>query len=242
MSRGIVYVLDCVDVELIGDVFNFIIWFEIYKFGKLFNLMINVGVIIVVLFFLGEMVYDKLEYLFFVFEKLIGKWFYIYEEVFCFEWQIVYWNRVFVYYLKEMNFFEVDVEEMLEVYLKQCVMEGIIEDIVLIGLIFVYDGYYLICWEQVILKDVVKFVKVLMLMCGMYNVLGKYVVFVGVLVKSGVFGGIMVLVFLSVRREQFFYNGCGIGIYGLVIDEYGNSLMGGMLLKYIVQEWEFSIF
>ncbi|WP_438870507.1 glutaminase [Pseudomonas sp. L1(2025)] len=52
----------------------------------------------------------------------------------------------------------------------------------------------------------------------------------------------MALVPPSARREQPFHNGCGIGIYGPAIDEYGNSLTGGMLLKHIAQEWELSIF
>lgn len=81
-----------------------------------------------------------------------------------------------------------------------------------------------------------------MLTCGMYNASGKYAAFVGVPAKSGVSGGIMALVPPSARREKPFPSGCGIGIYGPAIDEYGNSLTGGMLLKHMAQEWELSIF
>ena len=46
----------------------------------------------------------------------------------------------------------------------------------------------------------------------------------------------------SVKREQPFQHGCGIGIYGPAIDDYGNSMTGGMLLKHIAREWDLSIF
>ncbi|AEB61783.1 glutaminase [Bacillus amyloliquefaciens LL3] len=242
MNRGISYVLDRVDVEPTGDAFNSIIRLEIHKPGKPFNPMINAGAITVASLLPGETAHDKLEYLFSVFEKLIGKRPHIHEEVFRSEWQTAHRNRALAYYLKETNFLEADVEETLEVYLKQCAMEGTTEDIALIGLILAHDGYHPIRREQVIPKDVAKLAKALMLTCGMYNASGKYAAFVGVPAKSGVSGGIMALVPPSARREQPFHNGCGIGIYGPAIDEYGNSLTGGMLLKHIAQEWELSIF
>lgn len=242
MNRGISYVLDRVDVEPTGDAFNSIIRLEIHKPGKPFNPMINAGAITVASLLPGETAHDKLEYLFSVFEKLIGKRPHIHEEVFRSEWQTAHRNRALAYYLKETNFLEADVEETLEVYLKQCAMEGTTEDIALIGLILAHDGYHPIRREQVIPKDVAKLAKALMLTCGMYNASGKYAAFVGVPAKSGVSGGIMALVPPSARREQPFHNGCGIGIYGPAIDEYGNSLTGGMPLKHIAQEWELSIF
>ncbi|MEC1754559.1 glutaminase [Bacillus mojavensis] len=242
MSRGIPYVLDRVDVEPTGDAFNSIIRLEMHKPGKPFNPMINAGAITIASLLPGETARDRLEYLYSVIETLIGKRPRIHEEVFRSEWETAHRNRALAYYLKETNFLEADVEETLEVYLKQCAMEGTTEDIALIGLILAHDGYHPIHRQQVIPKDVAKLAKALMLTCGMYNASGKYAAFVGVPAKSGVSGGIMALVPPSARREQPFQNGCGIGIYGPAIDEYGNSLTGGMLLKHIAQEWELSIF
>lgn len=53
-------------------------------------------------------------------------------------------------------------------------------------------------------KEVVRLIKVLMFICGMYNVFGKFVVFIGLLVKSGVLGGIMIFVFLKFRKDLLF--------------------------------------
>lgn len=207
MNRGISYVLDRVDVEPTGDAFNSIIRLEIHKPGKPFNPMINAGAITVASLLPGETAHDKLEYLFSVFEKLIGKRPHVHEEVFRSEWQTAHRNRALAYYLKETNFLEADVEETLEVYLKQCAMEGTTEDIALIGLILAHDGYHPIRREQVIPKDVAKLAKALMLTCGMYNASGKYAAFVGVPAKSGVSGGIMALVPQAPEENSLFITG-----------------------------------
>jgi glutaminase len=158
------------------------------------------------------------------------------------EWKTSHRNRALAYYLKETNYLESDVEVALEVYLKQCSIEVNTEDIALIGLILAHDGYHPIRKEQVLPKKVAKLAKALMLTCGMYNASGKFAAYVGLPAKSGVSGGIMTLVPPSIRRELPFQDGCGIGIYGPAIDEYGNSITGVMLLKHIAQEWDLGIF
>jgi glutaminase len=231
-----------VDVEPTGDAFNSIIRLEMHKPGKPFNPMINAGAITIASLLPGESSQNKLEFLDVFIEKMIGKRPTINEEVFRSEWQTAHRNRALAYYLKETGFLESEVEESLEVYLKLCSIEVNTEDIALIGLILAHDGYHPIRKEQVLPKNVAKLAKALMLTCGMYNASGKFAAFVGLPAKSGVSGGIMALVPPSVRKELPFQNGCGIGIYGPAIDEYGNSLTGVKLLKHIAQEWDLSIF
>ena len=52
----------------------------------------------------------------------------------------------------------------------------------------------------------------------------------------------MTLVPSKSKKNVPFLDGCGIGIYGPAIDEYGNSLPGIMLLEHIAKEWDLSIF
>ena len=135
------------------------------------------------------------------------------EIVFQSEWETAHRNRALAYYLKENGFLESDVEETLEVYLKQCSIEINTEDIALIGLILAHDGYHPIRKEQVLPKEVARLTKALMLTCGMYNASGKFVAFIGLPAKSGVSGGIMTLVPSKSRKDLSFQDGCGIGIY-----------------------------
>ncbi len=242
LSCGISYVLERVDVEPTGDAFNSIIRLEMHKTGKPFNPMINAGAITIASLLPGETSNKKLEVLYQLIEKLIGKRPAINEEVYQSEWKTSYRNRALAYYLKETDYLESDVEAALEVYMKQCSIEVTTEDIALIGLILAHDGYHPIRQEQVLPKKVAKLAKALMLTCGMYNASGKFAAFVGLPAKSGVSGGIMALVPPNVRSELPFQDGCGIGIYGPAIDEYGNSLTGVMLLKHLVHEWDLSIF
>ncbi|MHA7098530.1 glutaminase [Priestia aryabhattai] len=243
LDYGIPYVLDRVDVEPTGDAFNSIIRLEINNYGKPFNPMINAGAITISSMLGGRSPQKKLDFLSTLIEQMIGKRPTINEKVFQSEWKTAHRNKALAYYLKENGFLESEVDEALEVYLKQCSMEVNTEDIALIGLTLAYDGYNPLSKERVISKDIAKLTKALMLTCGMYNASGKFAAFIGVPAKSGVSGGIMASVPPYVRSHELpFQKGCGIGIYGPSIDQYGNSVAGVELLKRITREWDFSIF
>lgn len=242
LGCGISYVLERVDVEPTGDAFNSITRLEMHKPGKPFNPMINAGAITVSSLLSGKSPQQKLEVLYSLIEKLIGKRPTINEEVFQSEWKTAHRNRALAHYLKETGFLESEVEEALEVYLKQCSIEVNTKDIALIGLVLALDGYHPIRKEQILPKEIARLTKALMLTCGMYNASGKFAAFVGVPAKSGVSGGIMALTPSSTRRALPLQGEFGIGIFGPAIDEYGNSLAGGMLLQQIAQEWDLSIF
>lgn len=242
LGRGISYVLDRVDVEPTGDAFNSIIRLELHKPGKPFNPMINAGAITVSSLLPGDTPKEKLENVFVLLEKMIGKRPGINEEVFQSEWETAHRNRALAHYLKGTGFLESGVEEALQVYLKQCAIEVNTEDIAMIGLILSQDGYHPWRQEQIMPKEVARITKALMLTCGMYNASGKFAAFVRVPAKSGVSGGIMASVPARVKPDMPFAHGCGIGIYGPAIDEYGNSIGGVSLLKHIAEEWDISIF
>lgn len=242
VSRGIPYVLERVDVEPTGDAFNSIIRLEMHKPGKPFNPMINAGAITIASLLPGKTSKHKLTFLYELIEKMIGKRPNINEGVFQSEWRTANRNRALAYYLKETGFLESEVDEALEVYLRQCSIEVNTQDIALIGMLLANDGYDPIQKEQVLPKEVARLTKALMLTCGMYNASGKFAAFVGVPAKSGVSGGILATIPPSMKRELPFQDGCGIGIYGPAIDEYGNSLTGVKLLKRLSEEWDLCIF
>lgn len=243
MHHGIPYVLERVDLEPTGDPFDSIIRLEMHKQGKPFNPMINAGAITVSSILPGETPQTKLESVFLLMEKMLGKPSSYSEEVFRSEWETANRNRALAYYLKETGYLEIDVEEALEVYLKQCSIEVTTEDIALIGLILAHDGYHPIRKEQILPKEVSRLAKSLMLTCGVYNNSGRFAAFIGIPSKTGVSGGIMTAVPPRARDEALpLLQGCGIGIYGPAIDEYGSSVAGVMLLQEIAKTWDLSIF
>ncbi|OIK16804.1 glutaminase A [Bacillus sp. MUM 116] len=243
LDFGTPYVLDRVDVEPTGDAFNSIIRLEMHKPGRPFNPMINAGALTVASLLGGRSPLEKIESFLTLFEKMVGKRPSINEKVFQSEWQTAHRNRALAYYLKETGFLESTVEEALEVYLKQCSIEVNSKDIAMIGLVLAYDGFHPIRREQIFPREVARLTKALMVTCGMYNASGKFAAHIGLPAKSGVSGGIMAAVPARVSSQDSpFPHGCGIGLYGPAIDEYGNSVAGSMLLKHIAREWDLNIF
>ncbi|MED4018724.1 glutaminase [Sutcliffiella cohnii] len=243
IELGAEYVLERVDVEPTGDAFNSIIRLELHKPGRPFNPMINAGALTVASLLGEKTSQEKFESFLTLVEKMVGKRLTVNEEVYQSEWQTANRNRSLAYYLKETGYLESTVEEALEVYLKQCSVEVLAEDIAMIGLVIAYDGYHPIRKEQIFPTEVAKLTKALMVTCGMYNASGKFAAHIGLPAKSGVSGGIMVAVppHASANKSPF-PNGCGIGIYAPAIDECGNSVAGKALLKQIAKGWEWSIF
>lgn len=243
MHHGIPYVLERVDLEPTGDPFDSIIRLEMHKLGKPLNPMINAGAITVSSILPGANPKAKLESVLRLMEKMVGKPFTYNEEVFRSEWETANRNRALAYYLKETGYLEIEVEVVLEVYLKQCSIEVTTEDIALIGLILAHDGFHPIRKEQILPKEVARLAKSLMLTCGVYNNSGRFAAFIGIPSKTGVSGGVMAAVPPRVReKESPLLDGCGIGIYGPAIDEYGSSVAGVFLLEKIANTWDLSIF
>lgn len=243
LERGIDEVLERVDVEPTGDAFDSIIRLEAHKPGKPFNPMINAGALTIASLLPGDGPTEKLNRLQDWIEQWLGKRLPMNETVFQSEWETANRNRALAYYLKETGYLRCEVEEALEVYLKQCSLEARIEDLAMIGWLLALDGYHPIRQTQAIPKKLARLTKAVMVTCGMYNASGKFAAFIGLPAKSGVSGGILCAMPPRLRsKEMPFRNGCGIGVYGPAIDEYGNSVAGVALLRRLNDEWDFNIF
>lgn len=242
MDKGMSYVLDRVDVEPTGDTYNSIVRLESHEPGKPFNPMINAGAITVSSMISGHSSQEKLDTILTLLEKMVGKKLRVNEEVFQSEWETANRNRAIAYFLMDSGYLDCEVEEALEVYLKQCAIEVDVSDLAMIGLIIGNDGYHPISKKQLFPKEVAKLTKALMITCGMYNSSGKFAAFIGLPAKSGVSGAIVAAVPSHASLHSPFPTGCGIGIYGPAIDTIGNSVAGVHLLKHIATEWNMNIF
>ena len=134
--------------------------------------------------------------------------------------------------MKSSNILEGDVEEVLDIYFKQCSIEATAKDLARFSAVIANDGIAPWNDEVLISREVCRIVKTIMVTCGMYDASGEFAVHVGVPAKSGVGGGIIATV-----PRRF-----GIGIYGPALDSKGNSSGGVHILKDLSEELELSIF
>lgn len=242
-SCGIEQVLDKVDVEPTGDAFDSIIRLEAHKPGKPFNPMINAGAITVASMLSGSSHEEKFDGFRNIMKKMLDKDTYVNESVYRSERESAHRNRALAYYLKSLGYLQGEVEDALEVYIRECAVMATAHDLAEIGLVLACDGYHPLRESRVVSKRSARIVKSLMLTCGMYNASGKFAAFVGIPAKSGVSGAILGTVpQRETGTEIPFRDGCGIGIYGPAIDEYGNSTGGLELMRKLSDEWDLTIF
>lgn len=240
---GLDHVLEKVDVEPTGEAFNSIIPFEIHRPGKPFNPLINAGAIIVSAMLPGDSTMERFEGLLNFLEDIVGFKPAIDQDVYDSEWRTADRNRALAYFLKESHLLNLEVDEALEIYIRQCSICMKLQDLAKIGLILAYDGQDPLTHKVHFSKEVAQIAKVLMVTCGMYNSSGKFAAHVGIPAKSGVSGGILAAVPPKCSGDPGqIQSGYGIAVYSPAIDRSGNSTAGTMLLKQLSKTYNFSIF
>lgn len=232
-DNGKEYVFKKVGMEPTGDSFNSIVNLEIKKMNKPYNPMVNSGAIVTTSLIAGKTQDEKFDRILEFARKVmdnpsIG----INESVYQSEKETGDKNRSLGYFLKSNEYMEGNVEEISDLYFKQCSMEVTTVDLAKLGAMLANDGILPWNGERVISRDVCRIVKTIMVTCGMYDESGKFAVHIGIPAKSGVGGGIMA----AVPHRM------GIGVYGPALDKKGNSVAGSMLLKELSDELDLSIF
>ena len=233
MDRGEQYVFSKVGMEPTGDPFNSIIKLETMKSSKPLNPMINAGAIAVDSLISGASTEDKLNRLVSFIRRLCHNdkiWFN--EEVYKSENATGYRNRALANFMKDANIIDGEVEDVLQLYFRQCAIEVNAMDLAMMGAVLAGDGKSPITGEMLIPKDIARLVKTFMVTCGMYDASGEFAVKVGLPAKSGVGGGIVA----AVPGKM------GIGVFGPALDSKGNSAGGTKVLEYISSKLDLSIF
>ena len=233
LDNGKDYVFKKVGVEPTGDSFNSIVNLEIRHRDRPYNPMVNSGAIVTTSLISGENKEEKIERLLEFTKRVMGNDdITINEEVYKSELETGDRNRALAYFLKSSNFLEGNIDEVLEVYFKQCSMEVTTEDLAKFGAMLSNEGVLPWSGERIISRDICRIIKTIMVTCGMYDDSGQFAVHIGIPAKSGVGGGIMA----SVPRRM------GIGVYGPALDNKGNSIGGKNILRDLSEEMDLSIF
>jgi len=233
MDRGEEFVFNRVGMEPTGDPFNSIIKLEKVSAGKPLNPMINAGALAVTNMIAGEDTATRFDRLLEFVRAIAGNQGITYsKEVAQSEFETGQLNRALCYYMKEHQIVTGDVEELMDLYTKQCAIEVDCVELAKIGLIFSLDGWDPVTNTQIIPQKIAQICNTFMVTCGMYDASGEFAIKVGIPAKSGVSGGVMAAV-----PRRF-----GIGVYGPALDKKGNSIAGIKLLETLSQQYNLSIF
>lgn len=229
-KRGIDSVFEKVGSEPTGDSFNSIVKLETSE-QKPLNPMINAGAIAVCSLIPGNSVGERLGLIIELLEKILGRSVVLDQQVYHSERETGHRNRALAYFLKDIDCLEGNVDEVLDLYFRQCSILVDCADLARMGMFLAAKGVNE-AGENLIAPGLIRLVTTFMVTCGMYNASGEFAIHVGIPAKSGVSGGI-----LGVVPGRY-----GVAAFGPALDEKGNSVVGVRMLRHLSRMMDLSIF
>lgn len=211
-----------VGLEGTDDNFNSLYKLDMPYIDKPANPMINSGAIVITSMIKGSSYEEKFNRLMNFLKKMTSNnGLAVNKRVYLSEKETGNKNRAMAYLMKNKGIIQGDVEEILNIYFRQCSIEVDCEDLGNIGLVLANDGKKLDTGEKIVSKRTTEIVRAIMATSGMYNASGKFALEVGFPAKSGVAGGV-----LGVVPKRM-----GIGVYSPPLDSKGNSIASIGVLK-----------
>jgi glutaminase len=223
-------VLERVGVEPSGDAFNAIIFDP--NSNRPFNPMVNAGAITIagiVYEAAGAGAFDL------ILDRLsgaAGRRLTMDESVYRSEAETGHRNRAIGHLLRNVGALQGSVEEVVDLYFRQCSILVTAADLARMGATLAHIGENPATGRQVFELTAVRSTLAVMFTCGMYDYSGNWAYDVGVPAKSGVGGGIVGIV----NRQL------GIGTFSPRLDAKGNSVRGIASFREIGDELGLHIF
>jgi glutaminase len=206
-------VFERVGAEPSGDEFNAV---TLDGEGKPFNPMVNAGAVAVAGLLHETHGADAFEFIREKFSELAGADLDVDEAVYESEMETAHRNRAMAHLMKLNDVIRGDVEEVIDVYTKQCSLRVNAKQLAMMAATLANIGINPTTEVPVVDSLSVRHTLSTMFACGMYNYAGRWAVDVGMPAKSGVSGG----VFAVVNRQL------GIASYSPRLDGRGNSVRG----------------
>jgi glutaminase len=203
-----------VGVEPSGDSFDSIIRLDANN--RPHNPMVNSGAIAVTSMIAGDSPEHRLERMLDMLGRTMGRRPAIDEAVFMSERITGHRNRAMAHLMLNFGILDRDVEEILDLYFKQCSVIVTARDMATMAATLANAGINPQTGLRAVEREYIRDVLTVMHTCGMYNYAGEWAYTVGLPAKSGVSGGI-----IAVVPGQF-----GICVYSPPVDERGNSVRG----------------
>jgi glutaminase len=206
-------VFERVGAEPSGDEFNAV---TLDGEGKPFNPMVNAGAVAVAGLLHETHGADAFEFIREKFSELAGADLDVDEAVYESEMETAHRNRAMAHLMKLNDVIRGDVDEVIDVYTKQCSLRVNAKQLAMMAATLANIGINPTTEVPVVDSLSVRHTLSTMFACGMYNYAGRWAVDVGMPAKSGVSGG----VFAVVNRQL------GIASYSPRLDGRGNSVRG----------------
>jgi glutaminase len=181
-----------------------------------FNPMVNAGAIAVAAGLFELMGAEALDAVLETFSAAAGRRLTIDESVFQSEREAGHLNRAIGHVLRTNEVFKAPVDDVLDLYFRQCSILVTARDIATMGATLANLGAHPVTGQPVFGLDAVRDTLSVMFGCGMYDGAGDWATRVGLPAKSGVGGGIM-----GVVNRQL-----GMGVFSPRLDVNGNSVRG----------------
>lgn len=212
VDHGLEGVLDRVGVEPSGESYNAVSLEE--GTGRPDNPMINAGAIVTCSLVDASSSAERFDRVLGMLSSCAGRELDVDENVFEQELATADRNRALAYFMRSAGSLTTDVDETLEVYLRQCAVLVTAGDLAVMAATLAGGGRNPLTDEQVFSSTVARHVLTIMATCGMYDASGQWLLRVGSPAKSGVSGGI-----ITASPAQF-----GLGLYSPLLDDRGNSV------------------
>ncbi len=223
-------VLDRVGVEPTGDAFNAIVLDERSK--RPYNPMVNAGAIATTSLIKGKGATDRLNRMLAMFERYIGHESYIDMPTFTSERSTGHRNRAMAHLMLNFGMIDEHIDEALDLYFQQCSLMVDCRDLAIMAATLANRGKNPLTGIQAVPAEYVRDMLSVMYTCGMYNFAGEWAYLVGLPAKSGVCGGIIVVV----------PNRMGIAVFSPPLDERGNSVRGVKVCEDLSQQFGLHLF
>ncbi len=212
VDRGLDGVLEHVGVEPSGESFNAISLEE--GTGRPDNPLINAGAMVTSSLVKADSAEERFDRIRAMLSASAGRELEVDENVFEQELEVADHNRALAHFMRSAGSLTADVDETLEVYLRQCAVLVTAGDLAVMAATLAAGGRNPLTDERVFSSDVARHVLTVMVTCGMYDASGEWMLRVGSPAKSGVSGGI-----ITASPGQF-----GLGLFSPPLDEQGNSV------------------
>ena len=135
-------------------------------------------------------------------------------------------NRALAWLLRSFEIIDSDPEPVVQDYFLECSTDVTTENLSMMAATLANKGINPVTGKEVFSEETTRQVLAVMMTCGMYDAAGNWMIDIGLPAKSGVDGGIMVVV-----PGQL-----GIGVYSAPLDNHGNSVRGAGAIRRVTRD------